>query len=213
MKVALISATPNSLKPIELALATHAPEIRYFHLLDSDLLNQLKKTGEITYEIINRFVDLIRLAEKSNADLIQFTCSAFNDITKILAPLSSVPIFRSDEAVLTKAMTYKKIGLISTVKETPIALKNFIYANNPEIEVISEVEDGAIHLLSANKREEHDQKVIRLIKKIENEVDVLILSQYSLEHIKNLYVSKTPILSAAAETAIHLKSYNDKNVK
>lgn len=212
MKVAFISATPNSLKPIELAFAIHAPEIRYFHLLDSDLLNQLENAGEITYEIINRFVDLIRLAEKSNADLIQFTCSAFNDITKIIAPLSSIPILRSDEAVLNKALAFKKVGLISTVKETPVALKNYLYANNPDIEVLSEVEDGAIHLLSVNKKEEHDQKVIQLIKKIENEVDVLILSQYSLEHIKDLYISKTPILSAATETAINVKSHYEKNL-
>lgn len=211
MKIALLSATVNSLKPIENAFLKHAPEIEYIHLLDSDLLPMLEKSGSVTIEIINRFVDLVRLAEKSNVDLIQLTCSAFNDIVPSLQVISKATILRSDEAVLNKALKYDKIGLISTVKETPIALINYLQSKRKDIEIVSEVEDGAIHLLSANKKDEHDRKVINLIKRIENQVDVIVLSQYSIEHVQDLYSSSVPILGAASETVLNLKSHHDKD--
>lgn len=210
MKVALLSATVNSINPIEQAFLKNAPEIEYFHLLDSDLLFQLEKSREINHQITSKFIDLVRLAEKSEADVLQFTCSAFNDLVTILQPLFEIPIFRSDEAVLDKALKYNRVGLVATVQATPIPLSNYLRERKQDIEIVTAIEDGAIHLLSNNKKEEHDQKVVALIKKIEDEVEVIVLSQYSLEHVKELYTPKVPLLGAATETALNIKSYYDK---
>ncbi|KZE38863.1 hypothetical protein AV656_08150 [Bhargavaea cecembensis] len=207
MKVVLISATANSLAPIEEAFRRHAPDVEYVHLLDSDLLFQLERAGEMTSLIRNRFVDLVRLAEQSGADLIQLTCSAFNGLVPYLQELTKVRIFRSDQAVLDRALKYERVGLVSTVSATPIALSSYLKEKNPDVQIISEVEDGAIHLLSEGLKEEHDQKVIRLIRKIESRVDVIVLSQYSIEHITELVQSEVPILGAASATAQHVREY------
>lgn len=205
MKVALISATKNSIDPIEKAFNKYAPEIEYVHLLDSDLLNMMEEAGCLTQEMMDRFIDLCRLAVKSRADVIQLTCSAFNDVVDVLRPIFQIPILRSDQAMLDKALQYKKIGLVSTVKETPIALSNYIKKKNPEAEIISEVNDGIIHLLSHGKRE-HDTKVLAMVDNIHTKVDVLVLSQYSMEHIAEQIVYDMPILTAAKETVLHIKS-------
>ncbi|SEI91035.1 hypothetical protein SAMN04488127_0767 [Bhargavaea ginsengi] len=205
MKVVLISATANSLAPIEEAFRRYAPDVEYVHLLDSDLLFHLERAGEITASIRSRFVDLVRLAEQSGADLIQLTCSAFNGMVPYLQQLTEVRIFRSDQAVLDRALEYGRIGLVSTVSATPVALSGYLKEKRPDVQVISEVEDGAIHLLSEGRKQEHDEKVIRLIRKIESRVDVIVLSQYSIEHVRQLVQSEVPILGAASATAQHVR--------
>ncbi|WP_144463362.1 aspartate/glutamate racemase family protein [Siminovitchia fortis] len=206
MKAALISATKNSIQPIEQAFEKYAPEIEYVHLLDSDLLNMMERDGLLTKEMIDRFIDLCRLAVKSKVDVIQLTCSAFNDAVDVLRPVFQVPIFRSDQAMLDKALKYKKVGLISTVKETPIALSNYLKRQSPDIEILSKVDDGAIHLLSKGKLAEHDSRVLTMINEINDQVDVIVLSQYSMEHIASQINLELPILTAAKETVLHLKS-------
>lgn len=207
MKVALISATKNSIQPIEFAFEKYGPDIQYIHLLDSDLLNLMERDGYLTNEMVDRFIDLCRIALKSKADVIQLTCSAFNDVVDLLRPIFQVPILRSDQAMLDKALHFNRIGLVSTVKETPIALTNYLKGKNPEVKVFSEVDDGAIHLLSQGKREEHDSRVLKMIEKVHDKVDVIVLSQYSMEHVAKQIDFEIPILTAAKETVMHLKKF------
>lgn len=206
MKVALISATNNSIQPIETAFEQYAPEIEYLHLLDSDLLNLMERDGCLTNEMVDRFIDLCRLAMKSNADVIQLTCSAFNDVVNLLRPIFQVPILRSDQAMLDQALQFNRIGLVSTVKETPIALTNYLMEKNPDVKILSKVDAGAIHLLSKGQREEHDSRVLTMIEDIHDKVDVIVLSQYSMEHVARQIGYEIPILTAAKETVLHLKS-------
>ncbi|RST73140.1 hypothetical protein D4T97_014280 [Siminovitchia acidinfaciens] len=208
MKVALVSATKNSIQPIESAFDQYAQDIDYIHLLDSELLNLMERDGYLTNEMVDRFIDLCRLALKSNADVIQLTCSAFNDVVDLLRPIFQVPILRSDQAMLDKALHFYRIGLVSTVKETPIALTNYLKRKNPRVKIFSEVDDGAIHLLSKGKREEHDSRVLTMIEDIHDKVDVIVLSQYSMEHVARQIDIEIPILTAAKETVLHLRAYS-----
>ncbi|GIN21230.1 MAG TPA: hypothetical protein DEO65_12660 [Bacillus bacterium] len=206
MKVALISATKNTIEPIEKAFEIYAPDIEYIHILDSDLLKMMEKSGFLTDEMVDRFRDLCMLAVKSKVDVIQLTCSAFNDAVDVLRTIFHVPILRSDQAMLDKALKYNKIGLVSTVKETPIALCNYLKRRKPNIEIFSKVDDRAFQLLSQGKLEEHDYRVLSMVEGIQEKVDVIVLSQYSMEHVANQIVSRLPILTAAKETVLHLKS-------
>src|SRR5690625_4617918 len=119
MKIALLSATKVSLEPIEHAFQEVKSDIEIFHLLDSSLLPMLKEEKEVTTPIIQRFIQLINLAVSANANAVLFTCSAFNNIADMLQPLYDIKLFRSDEAMLNNAIKHNKIGLVSTVAETP----------------------------------------------------------------------------------------------
>lgn len=196
MKIALLSATKVSIKPIEKAFQkTNSDDIEIFHLLDTSLLPMLKKEKDITPEIIQRFIKLIDLAVSANSNAVLFTCSAFNNIADILQPIYDIRLFRSDEAMLNEASKYDKVGLVSTVKETPIALKSYLKKIKPTIQIESIVDDGAINLLNSNKKAEHDQKIIKMINHIKEKVDVIVLSQYSLAHIKKQVSLDIPILT------------------
>lgn len=207
MKIALISATKASLNPIEKAFQPYMNEVEIFHLLDSSLLPLLKKEQEITPKIIQRFAKLIELAIHADVDIVQLTCSAFNDVTSILQPLYDVKLFRSDEAMLDQALQYEKVGLVSTVYETPIVLGNYLRNKNPNIEIESVVDDGVIHLINEGKIEEHDQRVRKMIDELDGKVDVIVLSQYSIAHVKDQVSTSVPILNAPDATVQRCLSY------
>lgn len=196
LKIALIHATTTALKPIERAFQTVAPNIELLHFMDTGLLALMEKSGKLTPEIIRRFSALVNLAYDSRVSCIQLTCSAFNGITSILQPLYPVKLFRSDEAMLDEALRYTTIGLISTVKETPIALQNYLLDKNPDCKIVSLVDPGIIHLLSQGRRKEHDDRVKKLVKQLDGKTEVILLSQYSMEHVAKQINPSVPILTA-----------------
>lgn len=201
MKVACIHATTTALKPIELAFHKEAPDVELLHFMDTGLLELLEQSGSLTADITRRFSLLINLAIQSNVDAIQLTCSAFNTLTNILQPLYNVKLFRSDEAMLDTALTYERVGLISTVRETPIALSRYLKEKNPNIVIDSQVDPGIIHLLFQGQQEEHDERVRNMIHAVDGKVDVIILSQYSMEHVANQVQTSVPILTAPLASA------------
>lgn len=207
MKVALIHATTTALKPIERAFQKDAPEIELLHFMDTNLLSMIEARGTLTPEIIRRFALLVNLAADSNIDCIQLTCSAFNNITSILQPLYPMKLFRSDEAMLDEALTYKRIGLISTVKETPAALMSYLRQKNPDCIIESLVDPGIIHLLFQGKKDEHDLRVRNMIQKMDGKVDIIVLSQYSMEHVAGQIQTSVPILTAPQATVKRCISY------
>ncbi|TVX83795.1 hypothetical protein FQP34_00685 [Peribacillus simplex] len=195
MKIALIHATTTALKPIEMAFQTVAPKIELLHFMDTSLLALMEKSGKLTPEIIRRFSALVNIAYDSDVSCIQLTCSAFNGITAILQPLYPVKLFRS-EAMLDEALRYNSIGLVSTVKETPIALQNYLLNKNPDCMIESLVDPGIIHLLSQGKRKEHDDRVKKMVEQLDGKTEVILLSQYSMEHIAKQVNPSVPVLTA-----------------
>lgn len=207
LKVALIHATTTALKPIEKAFQKAAPEIELLHFMDTNLLSMMEASGSLTPEIIRRFATLVNLAADSGADCIQLTCSAFNNITSILQPLYSVKLFRSDEGMLDEALAYERIGLISTVKETPAALVSYLREKKPNCIIDSLVDPGIIHLLFQGKIDEHDKRVRNMIQQMDGQVDVIVLSQYSMEHVAHQIQPSVPILTAPQATVKRCVAY------
>lgn len=201
LKVALIHATTSALKPIEKAFQKAAAEIKLLHFMDTNLLSMMEKSGDLTPEIIRRFSVLLNLASESEVNCIQLTCSAFNNVTSILQPMYAVKLFRSDEAMLDEALAYKRIGIISTVKETPGALMDYLREKKPDCIIDSLVEPGIIHLLFQGRKDEHDERVRNMIQEMDGQVDVIVLSQYSMDHIALQVQTSVPILTAPQASA------------
>lgn len=207
MKVGFIHATTTAVEPINAAFRDICPDVERYHFMDTGLLTMLEQAGELTPEIIRRFSRLVDLAAETEVDIIQLTCSAFNDLTAILQPLHRAKLFRSDEAMLDEALEYERIGLVSTVRETPIALSNYLRTKNPDVHIESIVEPGLIKYLFEGKQEIHDQKVGDMVREIEGKVDVIVLSQYSMEHVAEQIESSVPILTAPRASAKRCLEY------
>jgi Asp/Glu/hydantoin racemase len=207
MRIALVHAMTESVQPIEEAFRRVAPNVTLLHFMDTGLLYMLEDHGEITPAVSRRFSRLLNSAIDSNVDLIQLTCSAFNNLANVLQPLYEVKIFRSDEAMLDEALRYKRIGLISTVQATPIALKDYLYEKSSKIHVESLVNRDALHFLKQGKKMEHDRFIQGMIREMEDKVDVIVLSQYSMAHVADLVECSVPILTGTALTAKRCMDY------
>jgi hypothetical protein len=196
MKIGVIHATTTAVDPILRAFQQESNEIELLHFMDTGLLSMMERDGSLTPEIIRRFSLLVNLAAQSDVNCIQLTCSAFNEVTHILQPLYPVKMFRSDEAMLDEALAYPRIGLVSTVRETPIALQSYLMQKKPKVEIVSLVEPGLIHFLFQGKKELHDEQVRKMIHQLDGKVDVIVLSQYSMEHVADQVHGSVPILTA-----------------
>src|SRR5438270_1596948 len=76
-RIALIHATPLSLRPIAAAFSELWPEARTFNVLDDSLAPD-KERGDSAPELMfRRFADLTRYAVSCGSEAILFTCSAF----------------------------------------------------------------------------------------------------------------------------------------
>lgn len=201
MKVAFINATKHSIDPVERAFNMDAKEIEYFHLLDSSLLPMLQEKGSLTPGIISRFSSLMNMAVDAGAQIIQLTCSAFNDVTSILQPLYDVKLLRSDEAMLNMALKYKRVGMISTVHDTPPVLSRYLEERGENIHIESRVTSEAFKALNQGNVEEHDQRIRELISELVGNVDVILLSQYSMAHVAEQVTTSVPILTAPSASA------------
>ncbi len=206
MRVGIIHATTMAVKPIEDAFRDIAPDVKQLHFMDTGLVPMIQAHGELTPAIIRRFLQLVSMAEASNVDCIQLTCSAFNNVTETLQPMCSAKLFRSDEAMLDEALNYERIGLVSTMPETPSALISYLNDKRTNVNVNSVVNSDAFKLVLAGKWSEHDALVKKEIEKLDGRVDVIVLSQYSLSHLVDLVDISTPILSgpeASVKRCLH----------
>lgn len=121
--------------------------------------------------------------------------------------MHDVKLFRSDEAMLDEALAYERIGLISTVKETPLALMSYLRDKKPDCSIESLVDPGIIHLLFQGRIDEHDEKVRNMIQQMDGRVDVIVLSQYSMAHIADQVQTSVPILTAPQATVNRCINY------
>lgn len=155
----------------------------------------MQSEKSITPQIIRRFSRLVESAAESDADCIQLTCSAFNELTSVLRPLSDVKIFRSDEAMLDTALNYERIGIVSTVNETPPVLINYLREKKKSVNVQTLINTEALQRLFHGNQEAHDKLVTNMVYELEGETEVIILSQYSQAHIAEQLSVSVPVLT------------------
>ena len=211
MRISLISATKLSLRPIENAIQRKLGNIDYFHLLDSSLISMLKEDGYLSERILKRFQNLCDISLENGADCIQLTCSAFNDLTEHLNQLYPVPIYRSDEGMVQKAVQYKNIGIVSTFAETPEVLSNYILKLAPSAKIKVKVNTALMEAFERGDQETHDEGVIEMIESLQSDVDVIVLAQYSITHVAELKSFVVPIITAP-DSSIELCMTNDLGV-
>ncbi|MEW6661099.1 MAG: aspartate/glutamate racemase family protein [Bacillota bacterium] len=207
MKVAAIHATTMAIEPIEMAFREAGPEAKLLHFVDTGLVPMIQEHSKLTPAITRRFARLLESAEESGVGCIQLTCSAFNNVTAILQPLFASKLFRSDEAMLDEALKYERIGLISTMKETPPALISYMEEKRPGIQVKSLVNAQAFQLMLRGETAEHDRLVKDMIGPLEGTVDVIVLSQYSLAHLGNGVAVRVPVLTGPKAAANRCLAY------
>ena len=105
-RIALIHALRESQVPIWEAFAADWPEARTTNLLDDSLSADLAAEGELTADMIGRFLTLGRYAASTGADAILFTCSAFGPAIAAVQQDLDIPVLTPNEAAFEEAIAH-----------------------------------------------------------------------------------------------------------
>lgn len=201
MRIALIHALAHSPPPIEVAFARLWPEVRRTNLLDDSLSADLARDGALTPAMTDRFLTLARYVQRSGADAILFTCSAFGPcIEACAAALAPMPVLKPNEAMIEEALALAgpdgRVGLMASFAPTLASMPPEFAAAAPGMALVPCLAEGALAALDRGDGEEHD-RLAGVAAGGLGGCDVIALSQFSLARAADAVAKATgrPVLT------------------
>ncbi|MFG1689652.1 aspartate/glutamate racemase family protein [Nonomuraea sp. NPDC049269] len=97
--VAVVNATPASMRPATDGLGQGFPEAAAWHLMDDRLVTEADAAGGMTPALTRRMLALIDYAVRGGADAVLLSCSMYGPAAELARRLHNVPVTGSDEAM------------------------------------------------------------------------------------------------------------------
>lgn len=213
-RISLIHATPLAVKPVNDAFSREWPEAQVFNLLEDSLAPDLSEAGKLTEDMIARFEGLALYAQKTGANGILFTCSAFGPaIEQAATRVAPLLTLKPNEAMFTDAIgSYKNVGLIATfgpsLPSMEAEFKNMVKAAGTQTELESVLAEGAMDALASGDHQTHNQIIAESAQSLVH-CDAIMLAQFSMAEAKP-EIEKTyrkPILTSPSSAIGALKSH------
>jgi Asp/Glu/hydantoin racemase len=179
------------------AMRSDLPRVDSFHVLDESLLQDLLR-GRPKPDVYRRVVAQILSATEAGADLVVVTCSSTSPAVDIARMLTSVPIVKIDDPMAERAVAAgPRIGLVctatSTVEPSTALLQVHAAAQGREITVVNTILPDAFSALAGGDRSGHDDIVRAAVTRVAAQLDVIVLAQASLAHLRDDLAAALPI--------------------
>lgn len=206
-RIVLIHALLESIAPAHAALKAEWPGAIVHDLLDTALLDDALAGASKPRDMENHMSLLLNVAFQG-APLhrptrgVLFTCSAFGQAIDATWAAFKLPIVNPTEAAIHAALDYGKdiVAVVSTAVATD-GLRNdferYAGAHNPGARLHVLAADGALAALRQQRREAHDEALLREIAQA-GTADAILLPQFSTAHVAIAARQKTttPIVTA-----------------
>ena len=183
-RVALIHALAHSVAPINAVMARDWPEAQRMNLLDDSLSADLARSNAGLDDAMHqRFETLAAYAERSGAQAILFTCSAFGPcIEAAAARRPQMPVLKPNEAMVAEAVAAVqgggRIGLVASFAPTLQSMPAE-FPNGTDLR--TELADGAMEALDDGDVAAHDACVVEAARQLQaSGCDVIVLAQFSM---------------------------------
>ncbi len=165
------------------------PGIDCFHILNESLLQDLLR-GEPAAAVYRRVIEQIGLAADAGADLIVTTCSSTSPAVDIARGIITTPILKIDDPMAAKAVEAGgRIGLICTatsmVEASSALLRAHAAARGRDVAIRPLILPQAYAALTEGDRARHDGIIRQAAGAAAPSVDVLVLAQASLAHLRD----------------------------
>ena len=204
-RIALIHALKESQVPIWDAFAAQWPEAHITNLLDDSLSADLAAEGELTAEMIGRFLTLGRYAARNGSDAILFTCSAFGLAIAAVKQDLKIPVLTPNEAAFEDAVTHgAHIGLLVTFPPSLATLQAELEAAQPDVRTDGRLVDGALAALQAGDAATHDRLIGAAVAEM-NGCDAIVLGQFSMARAARGYAGTRPLLTTPGSAITKLR--------
>lgn len=197
--------TSATLVPVFAELCSrYLPHVKTFNIVDDSLIKNTIACGELTADTSRRVVNYAASAQDAGADYILFTCSSIGPAVEVAAGLTHVPVLRVDQPMADKAVQLgRKIGVVATLSTTLNPTSDLVQrravAAGKAIELTAVLCEGAFEALMGGDAATHDQKVGDALRKLCDEVDVILLAQASMARVVDTLADaekKVPILAS-----------------
>ena len=210
MRITMIHAIAESIPPVRLAFSEEFPEAQVINVLDEGLL--IDFDGQLTPSLRRRMINLIGYCRDNSADAIGLACSVYAPVVDAAKELVDVPLVSSYGPVMADAVAAgPRIGLIASVPATMRDSEHYLKLAAQEAGKVVEPQlclaEDLISVMRAEGQSGLEHRLEEEVLKLEPDVDVVLLSQFSfaaaLAHLEN--ISPVPVLSAPHRSARALK--------
>lgn len=181
--------TVASLVPVFERLAHEiVPDVETFNIVDESLLRTTIREGRLSPATARRLAGYVASAEAAGADAVLVTCSSVGAAVEAARPLTGVPVLRVDEPMADEAVRIgSRIGVVATLATTLEPTADLVVRRAREagrdVEVVSQLCEGAFEALSAGDRDRHDKLVRDGLRRVIADTDVVVLAQASMARV------------------------------
>jgi Asp/Glu/hydantoin racemase len=212
-RIVLLHATPVAMDPVKAAMASLWPEAETVNLLDDGLTIDRAKDGpELSEELVQRFVDFGRYAQRIGADGILITCSAFGPAIDRMEQELPLPILRPNEAMFREAIAAgSRIGMLATFAPSVATMEEEFRQFAEEAGAAATLETivvpDAIDLLREGDADAHNRLVAELAPRFADH-DAIMLAHFSTSRAAERVRSKVevPVLAAPEAAVTRMKT-------
>lgn len=183
-RIALIHALAHSVAPINDVMACDWPEAQRMNLLDDSLSADLARSDAgLDASMHQRFETLAAYADRTGAQAILFTCSAFGPcIEAVAARRPMMPVLKPNEAMIAEAVAAVqgggRIGLVASFAPTLQSMPAEFPAG---ADLRTALAEGAMEALNAAEGAVHDARVVEAARRLKAQgCDVIALAQFSM---------------------------------
>ncbi len=176
-------------------------------MLDESLIRNTIADGSLSKQTIRRMMGMIESAHQGGADAVMVTCSSIGEGVPIARQQFDFPVIRVDEALAEAAVqSGTRIGVAATLRTTleptVALLRHTAERAGRNVEIVSDLSDGAFECLIAGDAPRHDRMLTASLTELRKKVDVVVLAQASMARIAAQFTDPGPKLLSSPELAI-----------
>ena len=184
MKIAVLHATVNAVRPLEDALRAIEPKAQIVNLVNEELLHRANEIGGVDARGLRSFLRLASLASDANPDGIIIACSLYCPYASYVHEISGIPVIAVDQPMMEAALQHGgKIGILATTAASgPAAIEKLKKAaNGREFETEIAIVTDAMTALKAGDINKHNLLLKKAAKKlVDKGCTVLMLTQITM---------------------------------
>jgi hypothetical protein len=211
-RIALIHATALAVEPVNTAFQKLWPDAKLQNILDDSLSRDLAAAGQLSADMVERFIDLAQYAKRAGCQGILFTCSAFGEAIEAAAKATGIPTLKPNEAMFEDALhaAFKAkplasqdvtIGLVASFPASIDAMRaefNALTASlSRRVNLVGVHVPKAMDALANGEAQVHHQLVAAAVEAMPP-CDVIMLAQFSMAAAQTWAQAKTsaPVLTS-----------------
>lgn len=184
-KIFIIHTSDVTLGYLKKLFKELAPEVIIQNIIDDSLISEVIANNGVTKSVTRRLCTYAVLAEAAGANLIFNQCSSVGEAADVARELINIPLVKIDEKMAEEACKIgKNIGviatLITTLAPTSRLMKKTADKVGKEIKIVEKLCEGAFERLVTGDKNTHNKMVIKAIRELSNNVDVIVCAQGSM---------------------------------